>query len=240
MTTPHHNRDGDVEQPPAEANVIPKRSSPYPSEDNGTNVMEVDDTVVSLEGDGINRFIDGDAASVPVPKKKKKPTQQSSASLAASTASALTAGIVATTTATIPPSVPEAAPAPATAPRKIYFRANEDNNSYAISYVSIDNNVVTLKHLKNLLVEANEWPETSRVVFSSGDERLAFTTLLSDCLLDNASENPLLVNVQTMTAISKVPLVARQDGKSTGKSICLFLYISIRNIITCILLRYNI
>ena len=174
--------------------------------------VEHDAAIVSLEGDGINRYIDGDAAApVPVPrKKKKKPTQQSSASLAASTAATVytvsTAGTTATTTT----------PAPVTAPRKIYFRANEDNNSYAISYVSIDNNtVLTLQHLKNLLVEANAWPKSSRVIFSSGDARLAFTTLLNDCLLDNTFANPLLVTVQTMAIVAP-----RQGGRSTGKSRC--------------------
>ena len=97
MTTPHQNRD--VEQPPAEATVNLKRSSSQPWDDNGINVMEVDDTVVSIEGDGINR---SDTAPSPVAKKKKQ-AQQSSASLVASTPATIynasTAGTATTTTA---------------------------------------------------------------------------------------------------------------------------------------------
>ena len=165
------------------------------------------------------------------PKKKaakRKPKAAVAATAAATTGisdkSVADAVMTTTTTAPAVPVAPVAisAPAPATAPSKIYYRAKEDNEVYAVSSIAIDDSVVTLKDLKKLLVDANEWPDSSRVLFYRGEERLAFTTALSDCVLENTLEQPLSVTVMTTTAaaISEVPAVQQQqqEGESLGTS----------------------
>lgn len=191
-------------------------------------IFALDDADMSLEGD-FSSFMDDNAeeaiSPVPMPAapepKKKAPKRKPKASVAAPAPMAAIAVESAPETATAPvvPAPVEAPIAPpATVPSKIYYRAKEDNEIYAVSSISIDSNVTTLKDLKKLLVDANEWPESSRVIFYSGDERLAFTTALSECLLDNTSEKPLSVTVITGAAISEAPVVYPEEiinGKST-------------------------
>ena len=181
----------------------------------------LDDADASLEGDMGSLMDDDTEVAAPVPKKKapKRKPKASAAVPAAAAAivneSAIDA-VTSTTSIATPVTAPAANPTPATVPSKIYYRAKEDTEIYAVSSISIDTSVVTLKDLKKLLVDANEWPESSRVIFYSGDERLAFTTTLSECLLDNTAEKPLSVTVLTSAAISEVPIMQQQqECKST-------------------------
>lgn len=193
-------------------------------------IFALDDADMSLEGD-FSSFMDDNTeeaiSPVPMPTtpepKKKAPKRKPKASVAAP--APMTAIAVESapepetaTTPAVPAPVEAPIAPPATVPSKIYYRAKEDNEIYAVSSISIDPTVTTLKDLKKLLVDANEWPESSRVIFYSGDERLAFTTALSECLLDNTSEKPLSVTVLTGAAISEAPVVYPEEiitGKST-------------------------
>lgn len=87
------------------------------------------------------------------------------------------------------------APAPTKTAAKMFYRAKEDDELYAISSISVGD-ATTLKDFKKLLVEANEWSESSKIVFyKSGDERLALTALVSELMEENSSDNPLFVSV---------------------------------------------
>lgn len=181
-------------------------------------IFAMDDADTSLEGDFgsmMNDETDESATPITLEPKKKAPKRKPKASAAPATAE-----FKADESAAAPaPATP--APAPATVQSKIYYRAKEDNEIYAVSSISIGNAATTLKDLKKLLVDANEWPDSSRVIFYNGDERLAFTTGLSECLLDNSSEKPLSVTVLTATGvsevaatgISEVPIVQEDSGK---------------------------
>jgi hypothetical protein len=197
-------------------------------------LFALDDADGSFEGD-VDSFVDGDAEVVapPAPKKKapkRKPKASVAAAAAAPTSTTtnivndastvtdtlMTAAAIAMEIAPAPAPAPELPAQPATLPSKIYYRAKEDNEIYAISSISIDSTVRTLKDLKKLLVDANEWPESSRVIFYSGDERLAFTTTLMDCLLDNSLNKPLSVTVLTTATVNESPAATPQIEEITG------------------------
>ena len=87
---------------------------------------------------------------------------------------------------------PEPTPKVAT---KLFYRAKEDDELYAVSSIAVGS-AATLKDFKKMLVEANEWSESSKIVFyTSGEERLALTTSMSEVLPENSSNNPLFVSV---------------------------------------------
>ena len=192
-------------------------------------IFALDDADVSLEGEFGSMMNDetGESATSLTPltpqPKKKAPKRKPKAS--APVTAEFNADESASAPAPLTPAPAPAPPAPAMVPSKIYYRAKEDNEIYAVSSISIDSAVTTLKDLKKLLVDANEWPESSRVIFYNGDERLAFTTGLSECLLDNSSEKPLSVTVLTATGVSEVaatvtndvPIVQEQQRENFGK-----------------------
>ena len=172
--------------------------------------MEVDDADVSpvIKKKRIRKVFEAASAAAPI----------CSASIAEATATTTTA----TTSTLVPVATPQAEVAQATFTQKIYYRAQEDNETYAVSSISIDNAVVNLNDLTNVLMAGNKWPESSRVKFYIGVNRLALTTSLSDCLLDNTFDKPLTVIVLT-AAYREVAAVSRQE-RSTGKSRRLFFF----------------
>jgi hypothetical protein len=196
-----------------------------------------DDANASFHEDiGTGRFTDDEAnVVVPVEPKKKAPKRKAKAAAAAAVAPPVdvTESVAAPTTTTQIPvtaAVPPApAPAPATVPSKIYYRAKEDDELYAVSSISVDNqSVVTLKDLKKVLVEANEWYESSRVIFYRGEERLAFTTELQDCIMNNSADNPLFVAVlQASAAAAEAPIVQPQEGTLTDTSTIYVIHIPV-------------
>jgi hypothetical protein len=84
---------------------------------------------------------------------------------------------------------------------------------YAVSSIAAGR-AETLKEFKKILVDANEWSESSKVIFykngSSEGERLAFTTQLSDVLAENTRENPLFVSILNA---SDSPVTQQQHGE---------------------------
>jgi hypothetical protein len=91
--------------------------------------------------------------------------------------------------------VADEAPAPVKVAAKMFYRAKEDDELYAVSSFAVGD-AATLKDLKKMLTEANEWSESSKIVFyKSGEERLALTTLVSEILPENSSDSPLFVSV---------------------------------------------
>jgi hypothetical protein len=105
----------------------------------------------------------------------------------------------------------EATPAPTKVASKMFYRAKEDDELYAVSSIAVGD-ATTLKDFKKMLVEANEWSESSKIVFyKSGDERLALTTLVSEVLSENSSDNPLFVAVMNKVE-SAAPAAVTQMG----------------------------
>jgi hypothetical protein len=204
----------------------------HPSKNWGIFSIDNNDADVFFDGGDIGmtsdidaiRDVDDEVIPTPTPvvpevkKKTPKRKTKAAASTSAVPAETMTSEVQSPSTTPI-----QSAPAPTTTalPSKIYYRAKENNIPYAVSSISIGNAVVTLKDLKKILLEANEWSDASTVIFykntatttaSSNSnnafpppddgERLAYTTELHDCLLDNTYDNPLYVGILTTSNVA--------------------------------------